>query len=323
MLSCRKKIEPLSDQRARRAARMTGDCRCKRYDRSMELLALKHANLLFALAERAAPGGAGPVALASSGVAAYAIASAVATSRRQAAAKLKAAALSKQAAQRVETFAAAKADAQRVESQRRARLLFLRDQLLTTAALLGDDALTPDRGDVASRRAATALLDELLSLALPAETHSSSALDGTWRLALAENGTVVTRALAPPPLPLSVSNIQQTLRTTSADGVLSLENTAEVRAGALGAWRLAARGVFEEDKSAGGEASVTLAEFGVSPLSLLGLAVDGSPELNLPLPPPIRQTASFPTRYVDARVRVSEGGSSGNRFVFVRGGARD
>ena len=66
------------------------------------------------------------------------------------------------------------------------------------------------------------------------------------------------------------------------------------------------------------DAEVTFTEFGVEPLELFGTAVDGAPALRVPVPGPMQRSATFRTLYLDSKLRVAEGGQSGNRFVFVR-----
>jgi hypothetical protein len=158
----------------------------------------------------------------------------------------------------------------------------------------------------------------------------------------ASRGTVVTRALAPPPLPFTlpwpaVSEITQTLLASSASvGTMTTDNAACVSLGPLGTWRVRARGTWTPDGAGTGgtggttegvsnapshaEALVRFAELSLEPVALGGAPLDGGlPTLRLPLPGPLAQRAArFRTLYCDRKIRIAEGAASGNRFVFER-----
>ena len=209
-----------------------------------------------------------------------------------------------------------------MEELRRERVRFLRMKLLDLASQLGNDALRPSAGPAEQRRAADATLDELLSLALPpdaamAAKNRAAPLEGAWTLVYTTRGTVVTRAAESNPSMLSVFDIRQVLDVTAAAAKLSASNTASIRIGPS-VWRLKAVGDWVEVDAASKDAEVTFTEFGVEPLELFGTAVDGAPAMRVPVPQPMRRSATFCTLYLDSKLRVAEGGQSGNRFVFVR-----
>ena len=157
------------------------------------------------------------------------------------------------------------------------------------------------------RREADALLAELVSLA-PAVT---TGLEGSWRLAFATRGTVVTRSAARLPF-VDVTGIQQNL--TRGGGALAATNNAEVSLPAGASFLLSAVGVFDER-----DETVSFSEFAVAPSMLFGLAVE-APFLRVPVPPPLRRSALFRTVYLDERARVARG-QTGNLFFFTRMGS--
>jgi len=213
------------------------------------------------------------------------------------------------AASRVSRVAAAT----ELEGARRARVRFVRGELLARARALGAGALQPGGGDADTRRAADVLLDELLSLALP--VANARDCEGEWTLAYASRGTVVTRALESVSA-LTVFDVFQTLSPSADPATMRADNTACVQAGP-GVWRLRACGDWEVSEGAP-DARVTFTEVALEPVRLFGVQLDGMPALKLSLPVQVRRTATFKTLYMDSRVRVAEGGQSGNRFVLTR-----
>jgi len=171
-------------------------------------------------------------------------------------------------------------------------------RLLAVAAALGESALRPSAGDPEARRRADALLSDLASLAsLPAD---GDALAGTWRLAYASDGTVVTRVL---PTPVTITGVRQTLRRVG-ERSWAVDNRATLAVPLLGRAELSVSGDWVTT-SAAGLAQVSFSELG------LGVASLAVPEL-------LRRSAEFRTLYCDDRVRVEEGARSRNRFVFER-----
>lgn len=150
-----------------------------------------------------------------------------------------------------------------------------------------------------------------------AAKNRAAPLEGAWTLVYTTRGTVVTRAAESNPSMLSVFDIRQVLDVTAAAAKLSASNTASIRIGPS-VWRLKAVGDWVEVDAASKDAEVTFTEFGVEPLELFGTAVDGAPAMRVPVPQPMRRSATFRTLYLDSKLRVAEGGQSGNRFVFVR-----
>jgi hypothetical protein len=100
----------------------------------------------------------------------------------------------------------------------------------------------------------------------------------------------------------------------AAQSTLAVDNTACVRLGPLGVWRLSAVGDWEGAP----DAAVTFNQFGVEPVEVFGIGVDGVPSIKVTVPQPMRRAAMFRTLYLDSKVRIAEGVQSGNRFVFVR-----
>jgi len=209
-----------------------------------------------------------------------------------------------------------------IEETRRQRVREVRKQLLDVARQLGNDALLPSGGSPDFRRSADSLVTELLSLALPPDAavppSGSATLEGAWTLAYASLGTVVTRALSSPvsrAFSPVVFDIRQRLQPmAAAQSTLAVDNTACVRLGPLGVWRLSAVGDWEGAP----DAAVTFNQFGVEPVEVFGIGVDGVPSIKVTVPQPMRRAAMFRTLYLDSKVRIAEGVQSGNRFVFVR-----
>lgn len=172
-------------------------------------------------------------------------------------------------------------------------------RLLAVAAALGESALRPSAGDPEARRKADALLSDLATLAsLPADDDG---LAGTWRLAYASDGTVVTRVL---PTPVTITGVRQTLRRVG-ERSWAVDNRATLAVPLLGSVELSVSGDWVTTTSTAGLAQVSFSELGLGGVSL------AVPEL-------LRRAAEFRTLYCDDRVRISEGVRSQNRFVFER-----
>ena len=142
-------------------------------------------------------------------------------------------------------------------------------------------------------------------------SSETDGLAGTWTLAFATRGTVVTRAATRLPL-LDVTGISQKLsRRGTGEAQLAATNEAELCLPAGASFRLSALGSFDERTQ-----SVSFAEFGVAPSRLFGVAVD-APLLRILVPASLRRSALFKTVYLDERARVARG-QTGNCFFFRR-----
>lgn len=121
---------------------------------------------------------------------------------------------------------------------------------------------------------------------------------------MASRGTVVTRAASPLGF-ATVSDVRQALALRT-DGALSTFNTATLRT-PVGDVKLCADGTWRPVSASPCDGDVSFSSFGANALNVAVPSWFGPPRV-----------ARFRTLYLDDVLRVAEGATSGNRFVFRR-----
>ncbi|GAQ84937.1 hypothetical protein KFL_002130130 [Klebsormidium nitens] len=143
-------------------------------------------------------------------------------------------------------------------------------------------------------------------------------IDGKWELVYSTE-PLETRGLSPGQLTdllpsFAMDTILQRV-TSRAQGsgatgvpqpapVRVAENSAKVTLGTLGTFEISVQGIWEDHDD--DSASVSFESFSAQPLELFGRKLHGVPQVQLPVPGPLRQSVEWSTVYVDEDTRISQ-----------------